>query len=159
MHHAIVCLCADWHGCELRAGLRGLSRGWGCLSDCLRTKHLLWPVIKALGNNRHDIHLDRYTFTAGCVYVCVCLNAYSPAPALSCMHRQKKFQQHHSYKHFLTIIDEAPSLMLQMWRLEKSLECCGASGVPSGICGCVGLGKCSLAQLTLKEEEFRPIVI
>lgn len=82
MHHAIVCLCADWHGCELREGLRGLCWGQGCLSDCLRTKHLLWPVIKALGNNRHDIHLDKHTFTTRwvccscvleCLFTCSCI--------------------------------------------------------------------------------------
>ncbi|MEQ2172273.1 hypothetical protein GOODEAATRI_019452 [Goodea atripinnis] len=37
-----------------------------CLSDCLRTKHVLWPVIKALGNNRLDIHLDKHSFTCRC---------------------------------------------------------------------------------------------
>ena len=35
---------------------------------------------------------------------------------------------------------------------QKCLQLCSASGVPSGACGCVGLGKCSLAQLTLRRK-------
>lgn len=46
---------------------KGSGAYTGAWAVFLRTKHLLWPVIKALGNNRHDIHLDKHTHTLLCV--------------------------------------------------------------------------------------------
>lgn len=40
--------------------------------------------------------------------------------------------------------------MTFMWLL-MCLQYCSASGVPSGVCGCVGLGKCPLARLTMRK--------
>lgn len=103
VYQAIVCLSAEGHGPEPREGLRGLCWGWGCLSDCLRTKNLLWLVIKALGNNRHNIHLDKYTFTGGCVS----LNACSLALICRCMHTNTyKIPRNPFLKTFPTIMDE-----------------------------------------------------
>lgn len=132
VHHAIVCLCADWHGCELREGLRGLCWGWGCLSDCLRTKHLLWPVIKALGNNRHDIHLDKHTFTAGCVRLNVC----SLALTCTCMHTQEKKKEPRSL-----FFKTCPTIMV-----ETVLKLFVATGKVLAVLKCL---RCSLRDLRL----------
>lgn len=105
VHHSIVCLCTDWHGCELREGLGGLC--WGCLSDCLRTKHLLWPVIKALGNNRHDIHLDKHTCSAGCVRCSCLLECMCTCSHLQLYAHTGKTSRRIFFKTFRNILDKS----------------------------------------------------
>lgn len=130
-HRAIVCLPADWHGCELREGLRGLCWGRGCLSDCLRTKHLLWPVIKALGNNRHDIHLDKHTFTR---QSWVCMRAWMYIHLLSLAvvgtHGKKKKKKSSKkpflFKHSPTIIDKT------VLKLRSACSCAAPQVFPQG---------------------------
>lgn len=150
VHRAIVRPCSDWHGCQLSEGLRGLRWGRGCLSDCLRTKHLLWPVIKALGNNRHHIHLDKHTFTLMCVCVCalvhVCMDKCALALTVVCAH--KKMLENPLFEQKIELSWSFS------WQLEKCLQSCSASGVPSGSCGCVGLGKWILARLTLRKNRL-----
>ena len=97
-------------------------RGAGAaFSDCLRTKHLLWPVIKAMGNNGHNIRWDTHTHSPSCE--CVCVYLLSLVPHFAC-------SQSDSMKACLNNVDETGSKLF--WECVHGLRC------SQGTCGYVG---------------------